>query len=118
RLITVAIPHPAAIAPSPLLMWKLRHFVAYKLRSAPRRFAADDFAGLRRIYRRWSPKWDPPPEEFAAIRASFADPRSLGAVFGYYRALPFRLPRHLQAKISVPTVVFAGSDDPLIKPAG
>src|SRR5579859_5561185 len=26
RLITVAIPHPAAMAPSPALLWKLRHF--------------------------------------------------------------------------------------------
>jgi pimeloyl-ACP methyl ester carboxylesterase len=114
KLVTVAIPHPASITPSLMTAWRVRHFVAYKLRSAPRRFAADDFAALPRIYRRWSPAWNPAPEEFSAVRECFADSASLDAAFGYYRALGFRPPRW---KISVPTVVFAGTDDPIVQPA-
>jgi pimeloyl-ACP methyl ester carboxylesterase len=117
RLITVAIPHPAAIPPTPKMAWAVRHFVAYKLPGAPRRFAARDFAALPAIYKRWSPAWNPPPEEFAEARACFADPRSLDAAMGYYRALPLSVPRHLRGKIAVPTVAFGGTDDPALTAA-
>ena len=42
---------------------------------------------------------------------------SLNAAFGYYRTLSFKPPAQLKAKISVPTVVFAGTDDPIVSPA-
>jgi len=116
KLVTVAIPHPASVRPSPTLMWRARHFLLYKLPGAPKRFAANDFAALPEIYKRWSPGWSPPPEEFAAVRASFADPRSLDAAFGYYRKVPFVPPAFLRRPIEVPTVVFAGLDDPFLAP--
>jgi pimeloyl-ACP methyl ester carboxylesterase len=112
KLITVAIPHPAAVKPTPKVLWSVRHFVAYKLPGAPQRFARNDFAALPEIYRRWSPAWNAPAEEFTAVRKSFSDPRSLHAAFGYYRSLSPILPRHLRGKIGVPTVSFSGSDDP------
>ncbi len=113
-LVTVAIPHPATLRITPAKLWGVRHFVAYKLPGAPARFAAGDFAALPAIYRRWSPRWTPPADEFAAIRECFADPASLNAAFGYYRALSFRAPGYLKTPISVPTVVFAGLDDPIV----
>ncbi len=116
KLITVAIPHPATIRPTPSKVWGVRHFFAYKMSGAPARFAKDDFAALPAIYRRWSPAWNPPPEEFQAVRECFADPASLNAAFGYYRALSLRTPAYLRAPITVPTVVFSGLDDPLIQP--
>src|SRR5262249_46289611 len=84
KLITLAVPHPLSLEQSLSNLWKLRHFVAYKLPGAPRRFAAHDMAALRKICKRWSPEWDPPDEEFRAMRQCFADPRSLDAAFGYY----------------------------------
>lgn len=112
RLFVVGIPHPASIKPSPVLLWKVRHFLAYKLRGAPGRFARHDFAALPAIYKRWSPAWSPPAEEFASVRESFADPKSLDAAFGYYRKLQFSPQPFLREPIQVPTVVFAGLDDP------
>ena len=117
KLFTVGIPHPATMQPTPALAWKVRHFLAYKLPGASRRFARRDFAALADLYRRWSPAWDVPPEELASVREAFADPRSLDAAFGYYRALPLRPPRFLRAQIQVPTVVFAGLDDDILTPA-
>jgi pimeloyl-ACP methyl ester carboxylesterase len=117
KLITVAIPHPATLSPTPRKVWGVRHFFAYKLPGAAARFAEDDFAALPAICRRWSPTWEPSAEELAPARECFADPRSLDAAFGYYRALTFRAPRHLHTKIEVPTVAFAGTDDPNIEPA-
>jgi pimeloyl-ACP methyl ester carboxylesterase len=117
KLFIVGIPHPATIRPTPKKAWRVRHFLAYKRRGAARRFARDDFAALPAIYKRWSPAWSPAPEEFADVRASFADPASLDAAMGYYRQLPFRPPPLLRAKIAVPTVVFAGTDDPIVAPA-
>jgi pimeloyl-ACP methyl ester carboxylesterase len=111
RLFVVGIPHPAAIKPTPRKVWGVRHFFAYKLPGAAKRFARDDFAALPAIYKRWSPAWSPSPDDLAAVRASFADPASLDAAIGYYRQLRFRPQPFLRKKIEVPTVVFAGLDD-------
>ncbi|HEX4048218.1 MAG TPA: alpha/beta hydrolase [Elusimicrobiota bacterium] len=116
RLLVLAIAHPAALRLSPPMMWAMRHFFAYKLPGAPGRFARHDFAALPAIYRRWSPAWSPAPEEFTAVRECFSDRASLNAAFGYYRALT-GLPSFLKRRIGVPTVAFAGLDDPLLRPA-
>lgn len=117
KLITIGIPHPATIKPSPKKLWGARHFAAYKLPGAPQRFARDNFAALPAIYRRWSPTWNPDPSEFDAVRASFSNPASLNAAFGYYRTLSPKPSASLRARIAVPTVVFAGLDDPIVTPA-
>jgi pimeloyl-ACP methyl ester carboxylesterase len=117
KLITVAIPHPAKVTFTPKLLWGTRHFIAYKFPGAASRFAAGDFAALRAIYKRWSPAWTPPEEEFGPVKECFADRASLDAAFGYYRALSFVTPKHLRPKIDVPTVVFAGTDDPQVGPS-
>ncbi len=113
KLIALAIPHPATLKPSPSKLWGVRHFFAYKRRSAPRKFAENDFAALRAIYKRWSPAWTPPDEEFAAVKKCFSDPASCNAAFGYYRALTFSPPKFLRPRIAVPTIVFSGTNDPV-----
>jgi pimeloyl-ACP methyl ester carboxylesterase len=117
KLFVLAIPHPAAIQPTPRQAWGVRHFLAYKLPGASRRFAANDFAALPAIYARWSPDWRPSTDEFMAVRECFARPESLDAALGYYRALSFRVPAFLRRPIEVDTVVFAGKGDRLIAPA-
>jgi pimeloyl-ACP methyl ester carboxylesterase len=117
KLIIVGIPHPATVKPTPHKLWMVRHFFAYKLPGASRRFASRDFAALPALYKRWSPAWSPPADEFAPVRACFADAASLEAAFGYYRQLRFRAQSFLRKKIEVPTVAFAGLDDPIVSPA-
>ena len=117
KLFVVGIPHPSAVKPSLGMLWKVRHFLLYKRRGAPKRFAKNDFAALPAIYKRWSPAWDPAPEEFAAVRESFADPASLDAAFGYYRTIEFKPRPYMKKPIEVPTVSFAGLDDPILDPA-
>ena len=117
KLFVIGIPHPAALKPMMKKLWGVRHFAVYKLPGAPDRFARNDFAALPAICRRWSPAWDPDPEEFDAVRACFSNRASLNAAFGYYRKLSPRPSASLKARITVPTVVFAGLDDPVAEPA-
>src|ERR1700710_2463740 len=51
KLFVLAIPHPAALKPSLKKLWGVRHFAAYKLPGASKRFARNDFAALPAIYR-------------------------------------------------------------------
>ena len=113
KLMAVGIPHPATLVPTPRKVWGARHFGAYKLPRAPERFARNDFSALPAIYRRWSPTWSPSPSEFDDVRECFASPGSLDAAFGYYRKLSPLPSASLRARITVPTVVFAGLDDPV-----
>jgi pimeloyl-ACP methyl ester carboxylesterase len=110
-LVTVAIPHPASVWPTPSLLYAVRHFFALNRRSALRWVPDNDFAYVDELMRRWSPRWNPGPEESAAVKAIFRDPRSLDAALGYYRALRPWLPSSQKAKIRVPTVCFAGDSD-------
>jgi pimeloyl-ACP methyl ester carboxylesterase len=112
KLIALAIPHPATLKPTLRQLWGVRHFAAYKIPGAHTRFAAHDFAALPAILRRWSPKWSPTDADMAPVRECFADPASLHAAFGYYRALSFVPMKFQRRRISVPTVVFSGTDDP------
>jgi pimeloyl-ACP methyl ester carboxylesterase len=117
KLVVVGIPHPATLKPTPYKLWMVRHFFAYKLPGAARRFARDDFAALPLLYKRWSPAWSPPTDELTSVRACFADTASLDAAFGYYRQLRLRPQPFLRRPIEVPTVAFAGLDDPIVSPA-
>ena len=111
KLITVALPHPAGFKPSATDMWRARHFLTYKRKSAPGKFVANDFAGLKKIYKRWSPQWDVSNQELADIKRCLSDPASRNAIFGYYRALQRKPGDLMRRKIDVPTVAFAGRTD-------
>jgi pimeloyl-ACP methyl ester carboxylesterase len=117
KLFVLAIPHPAALKPTLKKLWGVRHFALYKLPGAAERFARNDFAALPEICRRWSPDWRPDPKEFDPVRASFSNRASLNAAFGYYRKLSPIPSASLKARITVPTVVFAGLGDPVAEPA-
>ena len=117
KLFVLGIPHPATLKPTLKKLWGVRHFAVYKLPGAAERFARNDFAALPEICRRWSPSWRPDPQEFDPVRASFSNRASLNAAFGYYRKLSPIPSASLKARITVPTVVFAGLDDPVAEPA-
>jgi pimeloyl-ACP methyl ester carboxylesterase len=51
------------------------------------------------------------------VRATFSNRASLNAAFGYYRKLSPIPTESLKARITVPVVVFAGLDDPIVEPS-
>jgi pimeloyl-ACP methyl ester carboxylesterase len=111
QLVTVAVPHPASVRISPRLLWGARHFIAFQSRRAEERVAANDFAMIDELVRRWSPAWRPTSDETAAVKECFRQAGSLTAALGYYRAVGLRPPKFLLKKIAVPSVAFSGSDD-------
>ncbi len=110
-LVTVAIPHPASVTPTPSAIWAVRHFFSLRRRNAVRWMPKDDFAHVDELVHRWSPKWDVPPGETDAVKAIFRNPANLDAALGYYRALRPWPPSSHRPKIRVPTVCFGGDSD-------
>jgi pimeloyl-ACP methyl ester carboxylesterase len=113
-LVTLAIPHPRSIRPTPRLVWRVRHMIALRRKRAAAKLARDDFAYVDVLVRRWSPAWRcVPADETARVKAMFRDhPETIEAALGYYRAaqLP-KIPPPLDKPITVPTVSFAGEHD-------
>lgn len=110
-LVTLSIPHPAALRPTPRMLWSLRHVLALRRRGAATEIRARGFAYIDELVRRWSPAWAVPPDETVAVKAALRPPGCLEAALGYYRALGVRLPASHRARIRVPTVSFAGTGD-------
>lgn len=110
-LVTVAIPHPRSIRPTPRLAWTMRHFVTLRRKHAVANVSANDLAMIDTLVQRWSPSWDVPPGETARVKACFREPGALDAALGYYRAVGVRLPPSHRVPITVPTVAFAGEHD-------
>jgi len=115
-LVTVAIPHPASIRPTPRLAWTMRHLVTLRGSKAAAQLRARDGALVDVLVSRWSPSWkNIPASETTKFKAILAEPGVAEATLGYYRALTLRLPASLRRPITVPAVSFAGEHD-LIAP--
>jgi len=110
-LVTVGIPHPASMLPTPSLLWTVRHFFALRPRSKAARMRADGMKYVDELVRRWSPAWNVPERETDAVKRSLGEPGSLEAALGYYRALTPFTPAAQRKRVSCPTVVFAGTGD-------
>jgi pimeloyl-ACP methyl ester carboxylesterase len=110
-LVTIAIPHPASMVPTPRLLWAVRHFLTLRFPGAARRIRDGNFAHIDELVHRWSPAWNVPAGETDAVKAAFREPGCLEAALGYYRAMRPKLPPSQRHRIKVPTVSFAGTDD-------
>ncbi|HEY5939004.1 MAG TPA: alpha/beta hydrolase [Kofleriaceae bacterium] len=111
-LVTFAIPHPRAIKPTPRMLWTVRHMFALRRKNAAARVRRDNFLHVDELVRRWSPAWkDIPASETEYVKQTFAEPGSLEAALGYYKALRPSLPASLRQPILVPAVAFAGEHD-------
>lgn len=117
QLITVAVPHPRAVKPTPAMIWKMRHFAALRTRRAADRLRRDNFAYVDKLVRRWSPAREVPGDETLPVKQAFAHPGVAEAACGYYRAQKASFARLFRQPIAVPTVAFAGTDDNFVKPA-
>jgi len=81
-----------------------------------------NYALIDRLWRSWSPGWEPPPERLAEVKRTFDYPGAVEAALSYYRGLfrplspwlvgsyreSWRLARE---RITVPTLVLAGAED-------
>lgn len=111
-LITLAIPHPRSIRPTPKVLWTLRHFATLRGKGAGAKLRANQFAYVDELWRRWSPAWKSiPASETAEVKAAFAQPGCAEAAAAYYAAFTPRMPRSLRGPVTVPTVSFAGEHD-------
>jgi len=110
-LITTAIPHPASIRRTPRLIWRARHFIRLQWPGAEAVVREDDFAYVDTLVRRWSPAWNPPPDETAAVKEVFRQPGCLAAAISYYRATGVSAPAIFVQPITVPSAAFSGDDD-------
>lgn len=117
KLATVAIPHPGGVKPNAKLAWALRHFITLRMPGAARRFAKNDFATADKLTKRWGPTWHFGADEMEPVKNAFTAPGCLHAALGYYRALELPPPKWMFNKIRVPTMSFAGADDPGVTPA-
>ena len=111
RLVTSAVPHPAATFGSPRILWAFRHFLSLSRPGAADKLRRGNLEHIGVLVRRWSPAWDVPPGELDAVLEAFAEPGCLEAALGYYRGVRLTLPDSYKRPIEVPTVSFAGLDD-------
>ena len=118
KLVALGIPHPAAIVPTPKILWGIRHFVTHRLPGAVEKFAANDYAQIEVLFRRWSPTWKFGPKDVEPVKEAFKQPGCLDEALGYYRAVPLIPPKWMGRRLAMPTLVFAGLDDPIITPDG
>jgi pimeloyl-ACP methyl ester carboxylesterase len=116
-LVTVAIPHPASVAPTPLTLWKVRHFFRLRQNGMAERLRAQNLAYVDELVQRWSPKWNVPAGETDAVKRCLREPGCLEAAIGYYRALGLKLPRGQRNKVVVPAAAFAGESDMMVPAA-
>lgn len=110
-LVTVGIPHPASMIPTPKLLWTVRHFFTLRPRGKAASIRRDQFALLDALVQRWSPAWRVPPGETDAVKRSLGEPGSLEAALGYYRAISPVTPAGQRKRIACPSVAFAGTED-------
>lgn len=85
KLVTVAIPHPGAVSPD--FIFRAHHFLTLPLPGAVERLAANDYAEVEAIVRRWAPNWRPSSETLEEMKRAFRQPGGARAILGYYRAL-------------------------------
>jgi pimeloyl-ACP methyl ester carboxylesterase len=110
-MITVAIPQPAGLLPTPKILWAARHFASLRRRKAARMVRKNDFAYIDALVRRWSPAWRVPPDETRAVKEALSHPGSLEAALGYYHAIRPLPPKSQRRIVRVPSVAIAGTDD-------
>ena len=123
-LTTLAIPHPGRLRTDgiPKLPSQIRnswYMIFFQLRGlADWAVEARDWALIEKLWRDWSPGWELPAEELAAVKRTLAQPGVKKAALGYYRTmLDARSPaaketaRLMGSKIDVRTLALTGKLD-------
>jgi len=110
KLVTIAIPHPIALAMHPEVPLP-PHFMELVQPDATERVQEHDLRYIDELIARWSPTWDVPAGEANAVKRTFRVPGSLNAALGYYRAVTAGFPPEAATPLPMPSLTFHGSDD-------
>ncbi|HET7720260.1 MAG TPA: alpha/beta fold hydrolase, partial [Acidimicrobiales bacterium] len=124
RLVAMSVPHRAALAgrmfTSPAQLKRSWYIFLFQLPVAEMAVTANDFALIDKLWRDWSPGFEPPPDHLRAVKDILAAPGGLDAAIGYYRHLlnPLKQDNRLAAVeaagtgwIPVPSLYLHGADD-------
>jgi pimeloyl-ACP methyl ester carboxylesterase len=124
RLVAMSVPHAASLGVrlllSPSQLKRSWYTFFFQLPLADMAVTANDFAVIDRLWRDWSPGWEPPAEHLRAVKETLASPGSLDAAIGYYRHLwnPLGHDPRLAAvqaaasgPVPVPSLYLHGADD-------
>jgi len=89
RIVTLAVPYGPglreAFVTSPEQQKRSWYIFLFQTRLAEAAFAYDNYALAERLWRDWSPGWEPSSNNMRAIRATFASPGVASAALAYYR---------------------------------
>ncbi len=118
-VVTAAVPHLRRFLLRPTLgqLARSRYMGFFQIPRVPEaRIVRDDFAWLRALIRRWSPRWGYTEADLAPIFATLSQPAYCGAALAYYRALPKMLVDRrawplIMRPLPVPAKVICGVDD-------
>ncbi|MBP6011874.1 MAG: alpha/beta hydrolase [Alphaproteobacteria bacterium] len=115
KLVALSIPHPNGFAGDPTIFLDAPHFLYYQLPWAERLLWSNDFAHVGRIYREWSPSYDPPSAVLDEAKAALRVPGATESVLAYYwdlfRADPAEGEAAAAKPLSMPVLVLAGDED-------
>jgi pimeloyl-ACP methyl ester carboxylesterase len=127
RIVAMAVPHRATLAArlftTPGQLKRSWYMFFFQLPLADMAVTLDDFALIDRLWRDWSPGYEPPPEHLRGVKDALAAPGGLDAAIGYYRHLlnPLHHDRRLAAAeaagngwVPVPAMYLHGADDECI----
>jgi len=85
KMVSIAIPHPTCLLPTPQLLYAGRHFFLFGTGNYGVRYARKkDFEYIDRLYQRWSPDYVDYQKSSEAIKETFKFPNRLEAALGYY----------------------------------
>lgn len=89
RAVTLAVPHPlaflAGLRKHPMQLRRSWYMLAFQAPLAERLVVRDDFALIERLWRDWSPSYDPSPLHLSRLKLCLA--ASMPAPIELYRAL-------------------------------
>jgi len=124
RLVVMAVPHRAALAArlltNPSQLKRSWYMFFFQLPLAAMAVSFNDFAIIDRLWRDWSPGFEPPPEFVRGLKETLASEGSLDAAIGYYRHTlnpTLQDPRLAEVEaaangwVPVPTLYLHGADD-------
>lgn len=122
KLIAIAVPLGMSrfFITSPEQQRRSWYMFLFQMAFAEAAVAHNDCAFLERLWQDWSPGWEYPPAEMAALKATFQKPGVLHAALNYYRhtlnpahhspELAY-IKEHMADPVNVPTLYIHGAKD-------
>lgn len=116
RIVVMSVPHLHVTKMSWTQLKKSWYVLFFQLPWLPERVVArDNFAFIDRLYKDWSPNWDPAHFQLAPVKRALAIAGGLKAALGYYRAMirGSKLEHRalMESQTTVPALWVAGTAD-------